>query len=94
MKPFNPAKTLAGGLIRAYQVLLSPVLPGACRFYPTCSDYARQSIGRFGVMRGGWLAVRRIGRCHPWADCGFDPVPEAPGGAGMEECAHGPSRTR
>lgn len=93
MRPINPAKTLVGGLIRAYQLLLSPVLPGGCRFYPTCSDYARQSIVRFGVIRGGWLALKRICRCHPWADCGLDPVPEAGGGAGMEGCAHGPTQT-
>lgn len=74
----NPAKFIAGGLIwmiRAYQVLLSPVLPGACRFHPTCSEYARQSVLRFGLMGGVWLAVKRILRCHPWADFGFDPVP-------------------
>ena len=64
-------------LIRAYQLLISPVLPGVCRFHPTCSEYARQAVGRLGVLRGGWLAIRRIGRCHPWSESGYDPVPEA-----------------
>ncbi len=54
-------------LIRGYQLLLSPVLPGACRFYPTCSEYAAEAVARWGAVRGGWLAVKRIGRCHPWA---------------------------
>ncbi len=62
-------------LIRGYQLLLSPVLPGACRFYPTCSEYATGAVARWGALRGGWLAVKRIGRCHPWGDAGFDPVP-------------------
>ena len=62
-------------LIRGYQLLLSPVLPGACRFYPTCSGYAAEAVARWGALRGGWLAVKRIGRCHPWGGAGFDPVP-------------------
>ncbi len=63
-------------LIRGYQLLLSPVLPGACRFYPTCSGYATEAVARWGAVRGGWLAVKRIGRCHPWGDAAFDPVPK------------------
>ena len=62
-------------LIRGYQLLLSPVLPGACRFYPTCSGYAAEAVARWGTLRGGWLAVKRIGRCHPWGGSGLDPVP-------------------
>ena len=64
------------GAIRAYQVLVSPLLGPSCRFKPTCSAYAITSVGRFGVVRGGWLAAKRIGRCHPWSPGGFDPVPE------------------
>jgi hypothetical protein len=64
------------GLIRLYQVTLSPLLPPACRFEPTCSRYAYQAIDRFGFFKGGWLAVRRIGRCHPFHPGGYDPVPE------------------
>lgn len=69
-------------LVRAYQWTLSPlknVLFGPlarCRFEPSCSEYAAQAIGRHGVFRGGWLAARRLLRCHPWGGCGHDPVPE------------------
>ena len=70
------ANLLVRGVIRAYQVLVSPVLPGACRYYPTCSQYAVEAVSAWGVFGGGWLALKRIGRCHPWADGGWDPVPE------------------
>ena len=63
-------------LIRLYQFALSPLLPQACRFYPTCSRYAYAAIARFGVWRGGWLGAKRLLRCHPWHPGGFDPVPE------------------
>lgn len=64
--------------IRAYQLLLSPVLPPSCRFLPTCSHYAAEAIERHGVLRGLLLTLRRLGRCHPWGGSGYDPVP-APG---------------
>ncbi|MDR2474304.1 MAG: membrane protein insertion efficiency factor YidD [Bacteroidales bacterium] len=63
------------GLIRGYKLLISPWLPGACRFVPTCSEYARQAIGKHGAFKGGWLAVKRILSCHPWGGSGYDPVP-------------------
>jgi putative membrane protein insertion efficiency factor len=63
-------------LIRAYQWLLSPLLGNHCRFYPSCSHYALEAIERHGPLRGGWLAVQRILRCHPWHPGGIDPVPE------------------
>lgn len=66
---------LAAALIRLYQKL-SRLTPGVCRFYPTCSCYAHTAILRFGVLRGGFLAVRRLLKCHPWNPGGFDPVPE------------------
>lgn len=63
--------------IKGYQTLISPVMPGACRFEPTCSEYALGAITRFGVLKGGWLALVRMARCNPWGGWGFDPVPDA-----------------
>ncbi|MBE3575232.1 MAG: membrane protein insertion efficiency factor YidD [Firmicutes bacterium] len=63
-------------IIRFYQRYLSPLMPPTCRFYPSCSEYAAVSLQRFGSLRGGWLALRRIARCHPFSPGGFDPVPE------------------
>lgn len=68
-------RTVALGLIRLWQLVISPLLGPACRFEPSCSRYAAEAIERFGVLRGGALAVRRIGRCHPFHPGGFDPVP-------------------
>ncbi len=65
-------------IIRFYRRRVSPGLPRACRFYPTCSEYAEEAVKRFGAVRGGQLAARRILRCHPFAKGGYDPVPEAP----------------
>ena len=63
-------------LIKTYQKLVSPALNPRCRFQPTCSQYAAASIGRFGVIRGTWLGVKRIARCHPMHPGGFDPIPD------------------
>jgi uncharacterized protein len=68
-------KILLMGLIRGYRVFLSPLLPSACRFQPTCSQYALEAVDRFGALQGGWLAARRICRCHPFHPGGYDPVP-------------------
>ena len=68
-------RSIAIFLIRGYQLLLSPLLGNNCRFHPTCSEYAIEAIRAHGVARGLWLAVRRIGRCHPWGGAGHDPVP-------------------
>lgn len=65
-------------LIRAYRAALSSWLPSRCRFHPTCSAYAMQALRTHGALRGSWLAVRRVGRCHPFHPGGFDPVPGAP----------------
>jgi len=65
------------GLIRGYQKHLSPRSAPSCRFIPTCSNYAITAIERFGVVRGGLLALWRILRCNPWGKCGYDPVPES-----------------
>jgi putative membrane protein insertion efficiency factor len=63
--------------IRLYQYCISPVLPPACRFFPTCSAYATEAVLRHGVLRGGLLALRRLARCHPFGEYGYDPVPPA-----------------
>jgi len=68
-------KSILLGLIRLYQSTLSRVLPPTCRFYPSCSEYGYQAIHRHGPWRGGWLAVKRIARCHPFNPGGYDPVP-------------------
>jgi len=62
-------------LIRFYQRWISPYTPPSCRFYPSCSEYAAQAVERYGLVRGGWLAMRRLVRCHPFRPGGHDPVP-------------------
>jgi putative membrane protein insertion efficiency factor len=62
-------------LIRLYQWTVSPFLGPRCRFHPSCSHYAHEAVGRFGVLAGGWLSIRRLLRCHPWHPGGLDPVP-------------------
>ena len=69
------ATRLAVGSVRAYQALVSPFLPSACRFTPTCSEYARLALVEHGVLRGGALAVWRLARCHPFHPGGYDPPP-------------------
>ena len=61
--------------IKIYQILISPLLGPHCRFTPTCSQYAVEAIDKHGPIRGIWLAIKRIARCHPWGGCGHDPVP-------------------
>jgi uncharacterized protein len=69
-------KTVLLVLIRIYQLTLSSFMGRGCRFLPTCSEYATLAIEKHGPWRGGWLAIKRIGRCHPWGGEGYDPVPE------------------
>lgn len=71
-------KSLALALIRHYQACISPLLPPACRFHPTCSEYACEAVERWGLKRGLLLAVSRLLRCHPFGGFGFDPVPPPP----------------
>lgn len=71
----NPAAGAALVLITVYRRLISPLLPPSCRFTPTCSAYAYAAIDRYGILKGGFLALRRIARCHPWNPGGHDPVP-------------------
>jgi putative membrane protein insertion efficiency factor len=61
-------------ILKAYKVVISPLLPPACRFVPTCSEYAQEAVSRYGALRGGWLSVRRLARCHPFHPGGYDPV--------------------
>lgn len=62
-------------LFKFYQLAISPWLAPRCRFHPTCSSYAIEAVGRYGVRKGLWLTIRRLGRCHPWGGSGYDPVP-------------------
>ncbi len=68
------ARRLVLVLIRGYKLLVSPWLPPACRYLPSCSEYGTAAIERYGVARGGWLAIRRICRCHPFTPGGYDPL--------------------
>ncbi len=63
--------------IRFYRLFISPVLPPACRFYPSCSAYALEAILLHGLLKGGWLTLKRLARCHPWGGSGYDPVPRS-----------------
>ena len=67
--------TVALVALRMYQWMLSPLFAGSCRFIPSCSEYAREAIARYGIARGVWLSARRLARCHPLCEAGFDPVP-------------------
>jgi uncharacterized protein len=60
--------------LRVYKLCVSPLLPSACRFYPTCSEYMSEAVGRYGAMRGVWMGLRRLARCHPFHAGGVDPV--------------------
>ncbi len=74
-------RQLLGGLVRLYQLAISPLLPPSCRFTPSCSAYAREALATHGALRGTWLALRRLARCHPWNPGGYDPVPGTDPGA-------------
>lgn len=76
-RPAGPgaAARVLFGLLTAYKLLISPYFTGSCRFLPSCSDYAREAVTRHGALRGSWLAIRRLVRCHPLCEGGHDPVP-------------------
>lgn len=71
----NPIKYLLIGLVKFYQASISPLTPASCRYTPTCSQYAIEALRKYGAFKGGWLALKRILRCHPWGGHGYDPVP-------------------
>ena len=87
----NIAKPVTLQLLRAYKLAISPMLPQACRYVPTCSEYAMEAVERYGALRDGWMAFARVLRCHPFAHSGYDPVAKhatawegsAQGGAGL-----------
>jgi len=68
-------KMVLRGLIRFYQLVISPMLGPRCRYYPTCSQYSLEAIAKHGAMQGTWMTIRRLSRCHPWGGFGYDPVP-------------------
>ena len=74
----NPAAAVLLALLRAYRRVLSPLLPPHCRFAPSCSEYAEQAVAAYGPLRGGWLALRRLARCHPYNAGGYDPLTGVP----------------
>ncbi len=85
---------LLGLLIRVYQLAFSPLTAGSCRYEPSCSEYARQAIARFGAIQGSYLMAARLLRCHPWGGSGYDPVPEEfpgrpPHRPASKSCRHG-----
>ncbi len=73
----NPVSAAVRTLIRVYQWCISPFMVPHCRYLPTCSDYAQEALAKHGPIAGGWLALHRLCRCHPWGGSGYDPVPEA-----------------
>lgn len=87
-----PSRLLVG-LVRGYQLTVSPWTAPSCRYYPSCSQYAVVAIQRHGALRGGWLAVRRLGRCHPWTPGGVDDVPPVRAEKGSPH-PHGSQRAR
>ncbi|MBP5572802.1 MAG: membrane protein insertion efficiency factor YidD [Bacteroidales bacterium] len=74
-KRFRPLTKLLIGLIRLYQITLSPWLGGACRYTPTCSNYGIQALEKYGAFKGSWLTLKRVLSCNPWGGSGYDPVP-------------------
>ncbi|MEL7833387.1 membrane protein insertion efficiency factor YidD [Fodinibius sp. Rm-B-1B1-1] len=69
-------KYLLIGLVRLYQLIISPWMPSSCRFQPTCSQYSIEAFRKHGAIKGVWLTIKRVGSCHPWSKGGHDPVPE------------------
>ena len=77
-KTVKPVQSVFLFIISMYRLLLSPWLGNNCRFHPSCSHYAEEAIRQHGALKGGWLAIKRLGKCHPWHEGGIDPVPPQP----------------
>lgn len=71
----NPLKAILIGAVKCYRTCISPMFPPTCRYRPTCSQYALEALQKHGAIKGTWLTLRRLLRCHPWGGCGYDPVP-------------------
>lgn len=82
----NFAKIVTLQLLRAYKWAISPMFPPACRYVPTCSEYAMEAVERFGAVRGGWMALGRVLRCHPFARAGYDPVAPRNSADHLQKC--------
>ncbi|WP_353343350.1 membrane protein insertion efficiency factor YidD [Litorivita sp. NS0012-18] len=80
----SPLAHLLALPIRAYRLIFSPWVGFNCRYQPTCSAYALEALQKHGALKGGWMAAKRIGRCNPWGNCGYDPVPDK----GQSTCGH------
>jgi putative membrane protein insertion efficiency factor len=83
LRPYQPGWWLQR-LILGYRRLLSPILGRRCRYLPTCSQYAFEAVDGWGALRGSWMAIKRVGRCHPWRKGGYDPVPQRKSEADLE----------
>ncbi|WP_417427916.1 membrane protein insertion efficiency factor YidD [Kiloniella sp.] len=79
-------RALLLGFVKLYQYGISPYTPASCRYHPTCSEYASEAIVTHGALRGGWLALKRLSRCHPWGGYGYDPVPEPSDSNHCDDC--------
>ena len=84
----DPLSLMLRGLIRVYQLFISPILPASCRYLPTCSAYGLEAIQVHGPLKGSWLTAKRLLRCHPWGGSGYDPVPPARGGLAQPHSHH------
>jgi len=87
------AKLVVLGVLRAYKWAISPLLPPACRYVPTCSEYAMEAVERYGVLRGGVMAFARVLRCHPFVRGGYDPVVKSRSAAYVDDCTTASERT-
>lgn len=86
----SPLALLFLGIVRLYQLVISPLLGPRCRFQPTCSSYAVEAISLHGGLKGGWLTLKRISKCHPWGGFGYDPVPQGSNKAAEPDKGSGP----